>query len=447
VNSHTYKRFNDPAKLLLFCLALLGLFEAWSYAQQNPGLDYYVTWTVVDATRNDSGYSIYDLRDQKRMSLLYRSKALSEGKTSRRAIYAKFPVTSVTASPFLYTTVNMLSTSNYETSLKIWNALSLFGFSAAILLFCNLLGLSRSASLVLLVPSLIGMSAFFSDLRLANIDSIQLGLLALVFYLLSRDSKAVYLFCAAALIAMLALLKLNLAPISLLLLGAWLIQGHRRKFLLGLVGMAVGALFAFGVSSLFFGDVGIWYEWLDRLLSLSRVSQTVIPFTDGNYSLLGSLGVDLSLTGKIALAFALCALILSFMWWGRRAGGQTRDQSPEARRERELIEYAQLIAMGCLPFLLVSPLVWLHYYVWVIPMLIVTFRPWSRPPAHGTLAILLLRVLPSLILIASLQGPHWSLLRDNYVAGRTIASMSSAVLLFALGLWQLRFQDDRLPGY
>ena len=286
------------------------------------------------------------------------------------------------------------------------------------------------------------MSAFHSDIRVANINSIQLGLLALVYYLLSRDTKTVYLLSATALIAMLAFLKLNLAPISLLLLGAWLIQGHRRKFLLGLVGMAVGALFAFGVTSLFFGDVGIWYEWLHPLFQMSK---GVGPSTKGNINLLGSLVGDIGVTGKIALAFALCALILSFLWWGRRAGRQTRDQSPEACRERALIEYAQLIAMGCIVFMMVSHLVWLHYYVLAIPMLIVAFRPWSRPPAHGILAILLLRVLPTLIFIAFLNGPHWSLIEDHYPAGHTIAQMSSVVLLYALGLWQLRFQDDRLP--
>ena len=292
----------------------------------------------------------------------------------------------MTASPFLYTTVNMLSTSDYESSYTIWSTLSLISFSAAILLFCHLLGFSMTASLAIFVPCLFWMDPFYSDLRVANINCIQLGLLALAYFLLSRDTKTVYLLSAGALIAMIAVLKPNLAPVSLLLLGAWLIRGQRRKFLLGLAGMAVGALFAFGVSSLFFGDMDIWFEWLDRLFKLVQVE---MPASAGNYDALRSLELTMGVQGQVALAMVVCALTLGFLWWGRKSDGQSREQAPEVSRERELIEYAQLIGMGCLVQMMVSPLVWLHYYVLAIPMLIVAFRPWSRAPAHGVLGIIL----------------------------------------------------------
>jgi hypothetical protein len=370
--------------------------------------------------------------------------ARSEGTKSRRVAYAKVPLFKPTGSPFLYSTVNMLSTRHYESSLTIWNALSLFGFCAAILLFCRLLGYSRSASLVIFVPCIFWLDAFESDIRVANINSIQLGLLALVYYLLSRDDKSVSLVLAGALVAMLAFLKLNLAPISLLLLGAWLIRGQRKKFLIGLAGMSVGAIFAIGSSSLFFGGVDIWFEWLGQLFNLAERD---VSENGGNMNALKTVGLSMGIQGKIVLAMGICALTLVFLWWGRNAPGQAREPSPQARREREQIEYAQLIGMGCLVFMIVSPLVWLHYYVLILPMLIVSLRPWSRAPAHQTLGIILLRLLPVLVLLALLEGPQWIFIRDDYIAGRAFARVIAILVLFALGLWQLRFQDDRLPAH
>jgi len=383
-----------------------------------------------------------DMQDQKRLVEQYRSKALAENPKSRRAAAAKWPFPGVTGSPFLYSTVNMLSTGNYESSYRIWSTLSLISFSAAILLVCHLLGFSMTASLAIFVPCLFWMDAFHSDLRVANINSIQLGMLALAYFLLSRDTKMVYLLSAGALIAMIAVLKPNLAPVSLLLLGAWLIRGQRRKFLFGLAGMAVGVLFALGVSGLFFGGMGIWFQWLDRLFWLTQIH---MPVSAGNYDILRSLGLTLGARGQIVLAMVICALTLGFLWWGRKSDGQAREQAPEARRERELIEYAQLIGMGCLVHMMVSPLVWLHYYVLAIPMLIVAFRPWSRAPAHGTLGIILQRLLPALVFLAFLDGPHWGLVAGDFHAAHAFVMFISVVVLFVLGLWQLRFQDGRLP--
>jgi hypothetical protein len=242
--------------------------------------------------------------------------------------------------------------------------------------------------------------------------------------------------------AMIAFLKPNLAPVSLLLLGAWLIQGQRRKFLLGLAGMAAGAFLAVLASSLFFGDVGIWFEWLEKLFILAEAD---VPATEGNYNLPRFLGLIAGAQGQIALGLLVCALPLGFLWWGRKANELFGEQGVAAGRERALIEYAQLIGMGCLVHLMGSSLAWLHYYVLAIPMLIVAFRPWSRASAYGALGIVLFRLFPALILVAFLSGPHWGLIHGDFYAARAIANITSILVLFVLGLWQLKHQDGRLP--
>lgn len=442
MESDIYKRFNDPTRVILFVLVAVGLSASWTYSQRMPGVDYYVAWTVADAVRNDRGFNIYDRKDQRRLGEEYRNDAMVEGSKSRRTAFAKIPLFKSTASPFLYATVNLLSTSNYELSLKIWNILSLIGFSLAILYFSHSLRLPKMASLTILLACLFWLNSFHTDLRVANTNSIQLGLLALTCYLLSRSANSVYLVSAGALIAMIVFFKPNLAPVAVLMLGAWLIRGQKQKFLLGLLGMTAGALFAFVTASLFFGYAGVWLEWLESLFRLAKLD---IPPTVGNFNLVRPLGLKLGAPGQIAVALALCALTLGFLWWGRTIEGRRHEQSPEANAERELIENAQLISMACLIHMIASTLVWLHYFELAILMIIVTFRPWSRAPAHGTLSVIFQRLLPALIFLTFLEGPHWSFLYHNNLATPEIAYVTSIVILFLLGLWQLRFQDGHLP--
>jgi hypothetical protein len=155
--------------------------------------------------------------------------------------------------------------------------------------------------------------------------------------------------------------------------------------------------------------------------------------------------LKLDAPGQSVMAAVICAVILGFLWWGRKTGRQAREQALQANREREVIEYAQLIGMGCLVQMIVSALVWLHYFVLAIPMLIVALRPWSHAPAHGALGIVLFRLLPALVLLAFLDGPHWHLFQGDIYVAHAITNTVSTLVLLALGLWQLRFQDGRLP--
>lgn len=439
-----HERFNDPTTLFLVLLAILGLYGGWMFSQRAVGVDYYVAWTVADTLRNDGDYRVYDRRDRPRLIQDYRKKARGQDTPPRHKAAARASFPEITASPFLYTVVYMLSTGNYETSITIWFSLSLIGFTAAILLFCRLLGFSAAATLVLFVPLIFWGIAPQADLRVGNINSIQLGLLGVTFFLLSRDSRVPYLLAASALIAMIVVLKPNLAPVAMLVLGAWLIRGQGRKFLLGLLGMAAGALFAVGVSGLVFGDIGIWLEWLDRLFRLTRIE---MPAAAGNYDMLrsvarasGSFDLNLGARGQVVAATAICALTLGFLWWGRKRDKTLVEQQPEAARQRELIEYALLLSMGCLVQMLVSPLVWVHYYVLAIPMLIVVLRPWPRPPRHAILSIILQRLIPALVFVASLYGPHWKLPVDDVNEIHAAVMLVSVAVLYVIGLWQLRFR-------
>jgi hypothetical protein len=352
------------------------------------------------------------------------------------------------ATPFLYAVIGLIATGDYDRDLAAWQALSLAAFTLALLVCARLLGLAPAASLALLLPCLVWLSALHSDLRVGNVNSFQLGLVGLVFLLQSRDAEARYGFLAGVVVGMLILFKPNLAPIPLLLLGAWLLRGQFRKLLIGLAGIASGALIAFAWSSAFFGGPGVWIDWLRDLRALMG---NQFPSGVGNFNAGNVLGLRLGGLGQAALALALCALALVFLWWGRRqAGSGPGERLPggtgAADEARDRVEYAQLLGLACLIQMLASPLVWLHYFVLTVPMLVVVFRPWSEPARRGLASLLVQRLLPVLGLLLLLEGPLGGWLADDPVLAANRACVVAALILFGVGLWQLRFQDARLPG-
>lgn len=442
-------RFSDPAALILAALCLVALLGAWNYARSMPGIDYYVPWVVVDATRRGTEQDVYTPEGRYRLGREYRLQALSGEPGSRRAEAAQFVGNlHSSATPFLYAVIGLISSDDYDRDLGTWQMLSLAAFTLALLIIARSLGLSPTASLALLLPCLVWLSALHSDLRVGNVNSFQLGLVGLALWLQSRDADARYGFLAGVLVAMLVLFKPNLAPIPLLLLGAWLVRGQYRKLLIGLTGMASGALIAFAWSSVFFAGPGVWIEWLQDLRALLGQEFTS---EGGNFTASNVLGLRLPGLGQVGLALALCALVLVFLWWGRRqVGHRLSVQAPGGASVADVagdrVEYGQLLGLACLIQMLASPLVWLHYFVLTVPMLVVAFRPWSGPARRGMASLLVQRLLPVLGLLLLLEGPLGGWLASDPALAANRACVFAALILFGVGLWQLRFPDVRSPG-
>lgn len=425
-------RCNDPAALLLALLCLFALMGAWNYAGSMPGIDYYVAWVAADATDSDTEHELYSREGQYRLGREYRSIALSEYPDTRRAEAARFvSYLHASATPFLYSVIGLLAGGDYDRDLSNWTALSLAGFVLAVLLIGEVLGLSVTTRLALLLACLAWMMPLHSDLRVGNVNGFQAGLVAIIFWLLSRRGDLRAVFAAGVLAAMLVLFKPNLAPIPIVLLGAWLLRGQFRRLLGGAAGMAVGTLVALAWSSIRFGGPGIWLDWWRSLQAL--VVQD-IPSGRGNFNAGDVLGLQLSAGSQAGVALVLCAVALALLWWGRRA----RPAGNPERRERA--EYGLLLGAACLIQVLVSPLVWPHYFLLAVPMLIAVLRPWPEPGAGaGALLLLRDRLLPLLALLLLLDGPLRDLLADEPVLAANRACVVSMIVLLAVGLLQLRF--------
>jgi hypothetical protein len=436
--------FRDSLNLILSILVVFSLAGAWLYTEPYAGHDYYVAWVAADAVKNDTPHNLYDLNTRYKLAVLYRNKADAQQNAPRQKRvskgHARLPMT---ATPFMYWVIGLLATGDYEKDLTRWQHLSLFLFTASVLLSCRLLGYSLATTLVFLTPVLTMMAPLYSDLRVSNVNSFQLGIIGLIFWLQSRSSESRNLFAAGLVISLLAMFKPNLAPIVLLIAGSWVVRGQFTKLKISLAGMVTGVLFAVLISSWWMGKATIWLDWLES------IGNTVGQFGGkaGSYSIMTAVSGGLSPLGQLTLALIFCFLSLAVFWWGRR--GRPQQINEGLNEDRETLENTLLIAMGCLITLLASALVWFHYYLLTIPMLIFAFRPWQSPAPMRALPILMLRILPMFALLCLLTTNVITVLTASFIDSEDfwpMASMTSVSLLFLIGMWQLAYgirdQDD-----
>lgn len=425
--------FKDPLTLILATLAALSLLGAWLYAKESAGIDYYVTWVASDAVKNDTPHNIYAPSSRYKLAVEYRNRADAlQDAPKQKQVAAYLRELQMTATPFLYWVTGLLASGDYAKDLVRWQFISLFLVVAFILLNCRLLNYPAPTGLAILLPVLVWFTPLYSSLNVANVNGFQLGLIGLLLWLLTRQSRAPYLFAASLVTGLLVMFKPNLAPLALLFGGGWAIRRQYPQLGIALGGMAAGAVTAVLVSSIWLGN---WSAWLDWLNYIREFVDGGPGETGGNYAIITQIAGDMSPTGQLAAALGLCALSLAFLWFGRRR--VSGNVSPETGDDRVFIENTLLIAMGCIIMLLTSALVWLHYYLLTIPMVVAALRPWHQSAPMKFIPILVLRVLPVMALVLLMDTALRAFIGGDDRAYRTIATTTAALALFVAGSWQL----------
>ena len=242
--------FRDPLNLILSILVVLSLLGAWLYAKEAPGIDYYVAWVAADAVKNDSQNNIYDPASRFKLAVTYRNKADELKNAPRQKRVAQhLRELHMTATPLMYWFTGLTSTGDYETDLDNWHTLSLLLLAVSILAGCHLLGYSTATSLAVLLPIIVWFTPLHADLRLANVNSFQLGIIGLILWLQSRSSNNQRLFITGLVVGWLVMFKPNLAPVAILLAGGWAIRRQYSKLLIGMSEITTGVITSVLVSS------------------------------------------------------------------------------------------------------------------------------------------------------------------------------------------------------
>jgi len=240
-----------------------------------------------------------------------------------------------------------------------------------------------------------------SDMRVGNVNSIQLAVLAAWLGWRRRSSSPAADGVGGLILGLAVMFKPNLIFVPGLLVAFWLV--HRRTETLA------------------------WHA----VAALQQLPNDIITVELGNFGLAPLirdwLAFELALV--LTLLFGTLAVV-GIVAGRRRASSRPEGGAPESG---QLHGEAVVVAMGCLVMLLGSELVWLHYFVLAIPMLLVLFRPLAaaRPSRSDVIAR---RILPAVVFPLVAIDPITNLgseLTDHQMA--TAISLG-ALVLFGLGM-------------
>ena len=290
---------------------------------------------------------------------------------------------------------------DYERALLEDHALVLCAFIAGVLLLCRSVRFSWMSSLFLLAALLLWCRGFEADLRVGNVNAMQLFVLAVIVFV-PRDSVRWILMGA------LLLFKPNVMFVPLLFAVALFARREYRRLLVDLVYAAAGAAAAFVIASISYGSPRVWLQWIRAANDFyhrlpTRAERNVTP--------------ALALYQQHEwLSYVLAALLLVIVCvaiWRAKS-----DDAP------------LLVGLGVLVYLLSANVVWLHYMVLVIPIAIALMR-WRSTTAVALIALLLVA-----------EEPFELVTRTPAFAHEAALIGVAMFALFACGVWKLSHRDS-----
>ncbi len=390
-------RAGDAGLLLLLLATAFGLTSLWRAGRHAPGIDFYQFWVVSRAVAHDGAAEIYSARERAGIGQMFYRRALGAPEGSRMLGAARHrQVLETYSTPVLYTAFYLGLPDGYDAAYERFQLASL----AALVL--GLIGLGRmvGASWTLVLALLLVVAAWFapllSDVHVANVNRIQLGLVALFLWTRRGSGGAARDLASGALLALATLFKPNLLPVVALLLLGWIARRRLRTLLAVGSGWVAGTTAGIVASSWFFGGLGCWWDWAEAVRTLPA---EVAPIGRGNYALAAlardRLGGDPS---ALLLGAGLAAAVLAAGRWSWRIPAPARDRE----RREFLLDYAAVSA-GCLIYLLSASLVWLHYYLLAVPAIVFVLRPDPRSGQTPTPRLLAAAAAVTLIALEPLR--------------------------------------------
>ena len=403
---------------------LFGVERSWSLGQSVAGIDYYQFWAVGEAVEHEGVRDIYSDHERTRMGALGIERASREAPESRLAVVAPSrPVFETYSTPFLYTAMHWLASGDYETDFTRWHALSLLSFVLGVVGICFALGVGLLPTLAGLAGLLFFFAPLQSETQVANVNNVQLGGLALGLVLLKRANTPVAQIGAAFVFAVVAMFKPNIAVGVLLLLASVSIHRGPRAAIHLALGLAGGIAFAFATSSGFIGSA----SWLQWLATVQFIPPEIITVEMGNYAPLLFVFGEGAAGGTAILIALLCAPLL-FALWQRRG----REVESEV-----FLNQATLLGAGCAVFLLSANLVWEHYFILSVPLLLSTLCRALSSTSRTARERLLDRTLPGIAFLGLMATPTFALSSLPHEVYFPLMQGGGTLILYGLAVRQL----------
>jgi hypothetical protein len=360
----------------------------------SPGIDFIYFWAVGKVRAAAEGPIGTPYREPERYEQIASNLASASSDTNlegamawRRGRFEPF------GTPLCYT-ASLLLPRSYTLGLRLFQVAQIVAFLLSVLVISRALGSDPSGSWALSLALAGFFGPFLSDLRVGNLNTLQLAFFAGILGWPglagegSREPRAAARGSTAAPTVLLAavLLKPNVALIALALAAALALHRDGRTRRSGWMWGAATGVVLVALPCLALGSARVWLDWASRLGGLAEPKYGV---ERGNASLTLALSDTLGLSRTASMAWVVAFLLASLAT--ALARGRRGAASPKPRWGSDLLGDPWFaVAASTTATLALSPLVWLHYFVFaLLPSLWLLFsRSWAARLC-GVLALLL----------------------------------------------------------
>ncbi len=438
-----------PLLVITVLLLLNTMLFHWQASTQSVTIDFFSTWAIGQSLKLNPRASIYERETQNTMaSVLQHDAGLPDSSQQQRLgtvtasrLYDN-GMGEVVGTPLLYAIISFLSSGHYDTDRELFIICSSLSFIAAIVILCYLLRFSLLATALAAVFFSAYYSPIVSDMRVGNINQIQLLLVSLVILSMAKFQP----FLAGLILAIGIMLKPNIALVSVAATTLYCVDKRYEKvlslFLGGCVGMAISLVASVGYC-------GAGATWSEFLKSLPRTLGLAQNINDGNYALPAVIYRATKMRPSLVIFCVLLASMGCTMVLTRRrcsSGGASAESDREMEPQRALHDAFAAGGLGCAIMLLSANLIWLHYYVLLIPTCLYLIRPVTGTRSRTSAEVVTAGLALVALLMLSTFGEH--------VGGRAlyqaVLTDCAGIVMVALGLremwvgrrWSVRRADE-----
>jgi hypothetical protein len=371
--------------------ALYALAVVWRENERAAGLDFYIYYVNSQLAGRADVENIYSAEVQERIGEEFYARAQTTSSELRKYDATRRRRMDSVSSPFLYTMLSWVSR-DYDFALKQYHALLTAAFAIGFLLIARRAGCAWWCALLLLAALLLWYRGVEADIRVGNVNCLQLLAIGVIAW-----SPPLLV---GAVLALLIVFKPTLLYVAvLLLISRW---PHLKKELLG---GAIGTLLAVVITAIHYRGFDVWLHWFGAASQFfnrlqTRTERNVAPLLEW-YQRHGTIWSHV-------VAVVLLGLVIIVI-----------------RRKRQHVDDLLVIGLAIVVYLIASPVVWLHYMVLALPLALALMRHRSTAIVSG-IALLMLA-----------EEPYEWIARAPIYPNDALLIAPALLALYVAGLWSL----------
>ncbi|MCB4756390.1 MAG: hypothetical protein LHV69_05045 [Elusimicrobia bacterium] len=399
-------------RLLFFgvavCVFLVSFYQRRSFGP----IDFYQYWVTGQALTSYSIDAMYSSSDQLQVTKEFLRSAPLRSYRYYRAAKFRAGEFQPAQTPFLFFFFHLVSTGQYDLDYNIFFFVSLLLFFTGFFIYASIFNLPVAAALLayLLVVNYFG--PFIHDCDVANLNTFQVGLLALLL-LFRRSLNSQWAWgISGALLAFLLFLKPNAIYIALLLFFAWITEKELRRFSATMRGFLIMGLVAFLGPMFLFRSWHCWYDWGVGYANM------VSGWLNNNF--LCKLGVQVPSSVHWLMGGGLALPPSVILVWRRMKVKRSALPYFDDTIKRDGL----MIGLGGVIYILSGQLIHYHYFVLVLPLIAFLLRFPDRVSSSW---------------VKGLRPRHLVAISSVLFVGSSLTKWSfiGVLFLYVMGLWDL----------